>query len=351
MKPNPFLATATMVCLMVLSACGTAPAAKEAPPQIAAALPVWPSPPAPARVKYVRDIRTAQDWGIEKSVFRRLLDTLLGSGNEAFVRPTGVAQFEQVLYVADAGAKALWILDAQRNQLHKVQRPGDEQLMSPVAVAVRPDGAVYLADSALKKVFLIDRDGKLLSTAASNSWQRPAGLAYDAQRQRLYVADSAGQKIVVLAPDGSVVKSWGHAGKGDGEFNFPTHLALDAAGTLLVTDALNFRVQAFDPDGRFLWKFGHHGDASGDVSSPKGVAFDRDGHVLLVDALFDVVQVFDRNGRLLLGFGDHGTLPGQFWLPAGLFINPRNEVYVADAYNQRIQVLTVVADADVKEIQ
>lgn len=351
MRPISFTAILVLACLLTLSACGTAIPAKDAQPEQVAELPMWPSPPAPTRVRYLRDVRSAQDWGIQKSVFRRLLDAVLGAGNERFVRPAGVAQFEQVLYVADPGAPALWILDAERNQLEKVQRLGNEPLLSPVAVAVRPDGAVYLADSGLKKVFLLDRDGKLMSLAASDGLQRPAGLAYDLQRQRLYIADSAGQKIVVMAADGTIITSWGHAGKGDGEFNFPTHLALDPAGNLLVTDALNFRVQAFDADGRFLWKLGHHGDATGDITAPKGVAFDRDGHVFLVDALFDAVQIFNRDGRFLMGFGDHGTKPGQFWLPAGIFISSRNDIYVADAYNQRIQVLKVIADADVKESQ
>lgn len=356
MKPMSFstlaaYGLAALAGLTTLTSCGTTAAVKDTHQETAASLPSWPTPPAPTRIRYLRSVTGAQDWGIEKSMFRRLIDAITGSGNEHFVRPAGVAEFQRVLYVADPGAQALWILDAERNQVEKVQRIGDEALLSPVAVAVRPDGAVYLADSRLKTVFLLDRDGQLISIIARKGLERPAGLAYDPVGQRLYVADSAGQKIVAFAADATVIHSWGHAGKGDGEFNYPTHLALDPAGTLLVTDALNFRVQAFDADGRFLWKFGHHGDGSGDVASPKGVAFDRDGHVFLVNALFDAVQIFDRNGRFLLGFGEHGAAPGQFWLPGGICINPQNEIYVADAYNRRIQVLMDVPDADVKETQ
>ena len=355
MKEESFSALATyclaaLVCMMTLAGCSTT-ALKDAHQETVAKLPSWPGPPAPTRIRYLRSISSSQDWGVEKSLFRRMMDMLVGSGNEHFVRPTGVAEFQRVLYVADPGAHALWILDAERSQMQKVQRIGDEALLSPVAVAVQPDGSVYLADSRLHTVFLLDHDGKLIKIAARKGLERPAGLAYDATRQRLYVADSVGQKIVVFAPDGTIIRSLGHAGSNDGEFNYPTHLALDPAGTLLVTDALNFRVQAFDTDGRFLWKFGHLGDGSGDVNTPKGVAFDRDGHVFLVNALFDAVQIFDHNGRFLLGFGEHGTKPGQFWLPGGLFINPQNEIFVADAYNQRIQVLMEIPVPDVKEKQ
>jgi len=342
---------AVLVGLAPLAGCGMAAPVKEAPQEVAAKLPSWPNPPAPTRIRYLRSVTGAKDWGIEKSLFRRVIDAIVGSGDEHFVRPSAVAEFQRVLYVADPGAQALWIVDGERNQVHKLQRIGDDTLLSPVAVAVRPDGAVYLADSRLKTVFLLDRDGKLINIAARQGLERPAGLAYDPAGQRLYVADSAGQRIVVFAPDATVIRSWGQAGNKDGDFNYPTHLALDPAGTLLVTDALNFRLQAFDADGRFLWKLGHHGDGAGDIATPKGVAFDRDGHVFLVDALFDGVKIFDQHGRLLLGFGEHGAEPGQFWLPGGIFINPKNEIYVADAYNRRIQVFMVVPDSDVKETQ
>jgi len=342
MKRFSFVALVALVFGLTTTGCATNESQPVAPP-VVSTQPVWPKPPAEPRIRYVRDIRTAQDWGIERSWLRRLVDRILGSGNDRLVRPAAVAQWQQVLYVADPGVPALWIFDADRHALEKVQRVGAETLQSPVALAPRPDGSVYLADSALKKIFLIARDGQLLSVIPTPGLQRPAGLAYDAARQRLYVADSAGQQIRVLGNDGVLLARWGQSGKGDGEFNFPTHLAADADGNVLVTDALNFRVQAFDMNGRFLWKFGRHGDAGGDIASPKGVALDRDNHVFLVDALFDVVQIFDRNGQFLLAVGDHGSQPGQFWLPAGLFINATNDIYVADAYNQRVQVLQVIA--------
>ncbi len=323
--------------------CGTVASPKLAL-QADAQVPIWPSPPDPARIRYAGSVTGPQDWGITKSGFRRLIEVFTGSGDEHFIRPTGVAEHQGVLYVADPGARALWILDAAKNQTIKLVRVGQAALESPVAVAVRPDGAVFVADSRLKAVFLLNRAGELIGVAAPAGLERPAGLAYDPASQRLYVADSASQRIVVFGPNLASIRSWGQAGGGDGDFNYPTHLALDPAGTLLVSDALNFRVQAFDADGRFLWKFGHHGDGSGDLAAPKGVAADRDGHVFVVDALFSAVQIFERDGRLLLGFGERGALPGQFWLPGGIFINPRNEIFIADAHNRRVQHFLVNAD-------
>ena len=333
--------------LLLTSGCG-APAPVKVSPEVPAALLAWPRPPAEPRIHYARSVAGPYEWGIVKSFFRRMMDTLTGKGQEHFIRPTGVAERDGVLYVADPGAQALWILDPVRNQFVKVDQVGMEALGSPVAVAVRPDGAVFVADTLLNKVFLLDRAGKLMRIAAEEGLVRPAGLAYEPGTQRLYVVDSAKHQIAIYSPEGNLVGTWGRRGTQDGEFNHPTHVALDGTGTLLVTDALNFRIQAFDREGRFLWKLGRPGDGSGDLAAPKGLGADSEGHVYVVDALFDAVQIFERDGTLLLGFGERGTREGQFWLPGGLFITPQNQIYVADAYNQRVQVFVFGPDTGKK---
>ncbi len=330
--------------LLFSSGCGT-PAPANVSQKAPVALPAWPGPPAEPRIRYVRSVSAPNEWGVTKSFVRRMIDALTGRGEEHFIRPTGVAERDGVLYVADPGARALWILDPVRNEFVKVVQVREEALGSPVAVAVRADGAVFVADTWLKKVFLLDRGGKLIRVAAEEGLARPAGLAYDAARQRLYVVDSATHRVSVYGPEGTLIRTWGQAGIQDGEFNRPTHLALDRSGTLLVTDALNFRIQAFDREGRFLWKLGRPGDGSGDLAAPKGLGADSEGHIYVVDALFDAVQIFDRDGTLLLAFGDRGTQAGQFWLPGGLFITPQDRIYVADAYNQRVQVFVFTGDS------
>jgi DNA-binding beta-propeller fold protein YncE len=299
---------------------------------------VWPEPPADPRIRYVGSVTGPQDAGIAKSFFGRLVETLFGKTGEYFIRPTGVAERAGVLYVADPGSQAIWIFDRPNQQFAKVQRVRGATLVSPVAVAVGPDGGVFVADSALGKVFLLDRKGGLLRTAAEDGLERPAGLAYDELAGQLYVADSLGHRIAVYGGSGARLLAWGKRGSGQGEFNHPTHLFLDRSGALLVTDALNYRVQAFDRDGRFLWQMGWHGDGSGDFAGPKGVAEDSQGHLYVVDALFDTVQIFERDGTFLLGFGERGVRPGQFWLPGGIFITGTDRIYVADSYNQRVQV-------------
>jgi sugar lactone lactonase YvrE len=258
------------------------------------------------------------------------------------VRPTGVAEQDGVLYVADPGARTLRILDAPRRKDFAVSRAGDTPLASPVAVAPGPSGTVFLADSWHRKVFAIDRDGLLVRVVVAEGLSRPAALAYDATRDVLYVADSMAHQVLMFGADGRALGSIGANGLAPGEFNSPTHLALSREGVLFVTDALNFRVQSFDVDHRPQAAFGSHGDGAGDFAAPKGVGVDSRGRIYVADAMFDAVQVFRPDGRLLLGMGGQGTGPGQFWLPNGLYVDDTDRLFVADAYNRRIQVFRIL---------
>lgn len=309
--------------------------------ETAAAPLVWPKPPAQERIRYLRSVSGPHDWGISRSLLRRLVDALSGRGEEGFNRPSAVAERDGVLYVADPGAQALWILDAPRDRYARVTHIGEQALVSPVALALGSGGAVFVADTGLKQVFLLDRDGALIRSIATQGLERPAGLAWDEAAQRLFVLDSLRHRIAVFDANGTLLGNLGDSGAKNGQFNHPTHLALDASDvghSLLVTDALNFRIQAIDQKGDFLWKFGKAGNGAGDFAAPKGIASDSAGHVYVVDALFDAVQIFDRQGLLLLGFGERGAGRGQFMLPRGIYISADDKVYVADAYNQRVQI-------------
>jgi DNA-binding beta-propeller fold protein YncE len=339
-------AVSTLAALIALVAgCGlrsNAPAAEE--PAVTTSA-VWPGPPATARIRFVRTIGRPGDLGVRPSAWQRLGELVAGRHEEFFVRPTGIVVGAGKIYVADPGAQALWILDTARGRFRKIQKAGEDTLVSPVAVAVGTDGRVYVADSFLRRVFVYDASLDVAGVIATPDFRRPAGLALDTRLARLYVADSGAHRVFVHDLDGTVVSAFGERGPGAGAFNFPTFLTVDPAGRIHVIDSLGFRIQMFTPEGAFLSAFGRHGDSSGDFASPKGVALDSEGHVYVVEALFDAVQIFDAEGRFLLAFGERGLGPGQFWLPAGIFIDADDRIYVADTYNQRIQIFQYLRGA------
>src|SRR4029077_13618395 len=142
----------------------------------------------------------------------------------------------------------------------------------PHGIAVDKEGNVYVADANGKNgkgdvVVKFSPEGKVLMTMghaempgdAPCYFDRPSAVAV-APDGTIFVADGHGcdpnARIVKLAPDGKVIKTWGKKGSGPGEFNETHGIALDSTGRVFVADRVNSRIQIFDPDGKFLteWK-------------------------------------------------------------------------------------------------
>ena len=297
----------------------------------------WPPPPAEASVVYVRDISRPADIGARSPFFSRLADWITGVGRDKgrLDKPFGLALDDAGnLLVTDTGANAVCFLDLPRKKWIRWESAGKIRFQSPVAVA-RHGPAIFVADSALGKVLVFDEQGKL-QFEITRELERPSGLAI--LGDKLLVTDSKRHQVVVFDVTGNYISKFGRRGAGPGEFNFPTHVSVDAAGRIYVTDSLNNRIQIFDASGRFQRAFGSAGDGPGHFSRPKGAATDGSGHVYVVDAIFDNVQVFDEQGRLLMDWGEAGPAPGEFWLPNAIVISRNDDIYVADSYNHRIQV-------------
>jgi DNA-binding beta-propeller fold protein YncE len=304
---------------------------------------VWPAPPDAPRVAYVRSIARPADAGARQSGFRRLANWISGAtkGNENLAKPFGAAFDDSGnLCLTDTGANTVSCYDERKKEWRQWDRAGNLRFSSPVAVA-KKGKTLFVADSGLGAVVAFDTDGKLLFRI-DHDLERPSGLAI--RGEQLWVADSQRHCVVVFDLRGKLVSEFGRRGTGPGEFNFPTHLAIDTDGRLYVTDSMNNRVQIFDGTGRFESQIGRAGDGPGCFSRPKGVAVDTFGHVYVVDALFGNIQVFDRTGRLLLDLGGPGADAGEFSLPNGIAIAPDNRIFVADSYNHRVQVLKYVGE-------
>ncbi|RME95800.1 MAG: 6-bladed beta-propeller [Verrucomicrobia bacterium] len=330
--------------LGLLPGCRTAPTGGSASlgPQTQERL-VWPAPPAPARIAYVQSIHTPADLQFRVSAWKRFAGWLTGRrpAHAGLVKPFAVAVDEAGnLCVTDTGLGALWFFDFAHRKFQCWRRLGSLALVQPVGVA-RRHGRFYLADSALNRV-LIFRDPRRLERQILLPEGRPAGLAVGAAH--LYVSDAKSHRIGVYDLDGNFQRWIGRRGVGPGEFNFPTHLSVDAKERLYVTDSLNARIQVFNPDGTLLSLFGQAGDTSGHFGRPKAAAADREGHVYVTDALFDNFQVFDLQGRFLLHVGESGGGPGQFWLPAGIAIDTNDRLFIADSYNHRVQIFDYLGD-------
>jgi sugar lactone lactonase YvrE len=321
--------------------------ADKAQPQASVQPWVWPLPPDKPRVQFIRTVITPQDLGIKKGFFARVWDFVAGEDTvDRIVSPHGlVADGEGKFYVADWGGACIHFFDFEKKKYDKYNMTKMGPLVSPIGAALDADGLLYVTDSSRRRVFVYS-GSKNKRIIGDDSLLRPTGIAVNKKEKLLYIVDTTGHRVDLYTLEGKKTGSFGKGGVSDGEFNYPTHIAVDATGDLYVMDTLNFRVQIFDKAGKFLSAFGGNGTAIGAFIKPKGIAVDREGHIWVSDGVRNSVQVFDRAGRLLLIFGRNGTGAGQFDVPAGLYLDSKDRLYVADSYNYRVQMFQYLQETN-----
>jgi sugar lactone lactonase YvrE len=308
---------------------------------------VWPPPPEPARVRYLGVITSGELNRFRDGGFP-LLRLLFGAPRLELGRPHGLAADATTLAIADSARRVVHLLDLEGGRHRAIRGAGETAFQCPIGVATDGAGGVFVADSALARVFHFSTGGDLRGEADAE-FIRPAGLAYDPTRRRLHVVDAGAHEVFTFeTSEGKLrlVRTLGGRGDEAGSFNFPTHAAADGEGTLYVSDSLNHRIQIFGPDGQPRGSFGRAGDGTGDFAKAKGVAVDSDGHIYVADSLYDVVQIFDPDGRLLLVVGGSGHTEGLLWLPTGVAIDGQDRIYVADTGNGRVGVYRYVRPSE-----
>ena len=162
----------------------------------------------------------------------------------------------------------------------------------------------------------------------------PMDLAVDGKR--VFVSDADANKVWIYDSNGKYKHSFGKAGSGNGEFNFPYGIALDNRGRVFVADMKNHRVQLFDIQGQFLSLFPNK-DAKTLFNYPGGVAV-VNNLVYITDIYKNKVFVFDLDGKKVLEFGTYGSDAGQFKYPNGVTADSKGNIYVSDSGNNRVQV-------------
>jgi DNA-binding beta-propeller fold protein YncE len=310
---------------------------------------VWPAPPEEPRYRYVGEL-TGEDnfrpdnWA-NRSTASKLFDWvvgLTGLNTEPVVlqRPqSGTVDAEGRIYVTDIGRGAVYVFDKPAGKLEVwSMASGSARFASPIGIALGAHEEILVVDAELHSVFRLDKKGTPMGEFGHDILKRPTGLARDAERGRIYVADTHAHDIKVFDDDGKLLKVIGQRGEGDGEFNFPTHLAF-AGDKLYVTDTMNSRIQVFDADANMIKKFGKLGLYVGDLVRPKGVAVDSASNIYVVESLYDNLLVFNNQGHTLLGLGGSGKGIGEFYLPSGVWIDSQDQIYIADMYNGRITVM------------
>jgi len=328
---------------LTISGCATVGAPRPNYDQYA-----WPPPPDTARIKLDDVIFGRQDVATAQSGIRR---ALLGqSASEPFDRlrrPFGVA-FDSVgrILVTDQ-AGALFRFDRAKRVAETFGTEGALALKTPLGIGIGPDGTIYVADGGLKRVLAFDPQGRVTRVfGKEGELQNPTDAEPSADGKAIFVADAKGHELVVFdTASGERLRAIGSRGGGEGQFNFPTSLAHDRTGNLLVLDQANARVQVLTEAGDFVEAYGERGQGFGSFVRPKDVAVDEAGFIYITDADFCNVQIFDSDWNLLVFVGSPGRDIGKFGQTAGVAVQG-DRFAVADRLGGRVQVFRFVVAKD-----
>lgn len=283
-----------------------------------------------------------------------------GAGPGQFDAPADVA-FDPVsgfLYVVDSANHRVQKLGSDGTFVDEWGSPGilDGDFAFPQGIAVNPlTGDVYVADTANSRIQKFDANGNHLATYGgplpvpatfldlTDGFVVPSDIAVNPITGKVYVADSGNNRIMRFDSDLGYEDKWGLdfglPGTGDGEFVFPTGVAVDfATGQVYVTDNGSDRVQRFTSGGSFISEWGSSGSGDGELSGPNGPSVLSGGTVYVADSNNDRIQAFGLTGAFLAGWGSSGSANAQFDDPTGTAVTPSERVYVADSGNDRIQV-------------
>ena len=207
----------------------------------------------------------------------------------------------------------------------------------PVALDVDGYGNVIVGDARNNSIRKISING-VVTTLAGNGdrghvdgeganarFHFPTGVAVDGDGSVL-ICDTGNHLIRKLGLDGAVttLAGSGVAGYANGngaaaEFNLPTDVAVDGDGNIIIADCKNHQIRKMAPSGAVMTLAGNgvpgHADGVGATAQfydPTGVAIDGDGNVVVADSNNVRIRMIAPNGTVttLAGTGVRGHVDG-----------------------------------------
>ena len=159
-------------------------------------------------------------------------------------------------------------------------------------------------------------DGTFIRTIGQGKLKCPSDVLVHSSGL-VYVVDGSNNRIAVFSQEGELVRTFGSEGKGKGEFEWPSSVAVSPDGHhLYVSDCNNHRVQVFTLEGQYVRDFG-----TDQLKRPCGLTVMSDGSVLVADRGNNRIAVFDKKGELV-----HSIAVED---PTGLATDSRGDLLVA----------------------
>jgi DNA-binding beta-propeller fold protein YncE len=207
-------------------------------------------------------------------------------------RPSGLSiDRDGNLIVSDSHYNCFRIYSPDGKELRKFggeAGSGPGQLGYVSDVVQDAEGYFYVAEfGENQRITKLDADGRFIQCWGSagtepGQFSRARALALGPDGN-LYVADACNHRIQVFTRSGELVRCWGEPGRQPGQLSYPFDLAFNPKGELVVVEQGNHRVQKFTPTGESLGCWGGPGREPGCLNHPWGLVVDSKGRVHVLD--------------------------------------------------------------------
>ena len=322
-----------------------------------------------------------------------MVTTLAGSGVAGYNDATGTAaSFNAPLGVELSASGVSYVADTSNHRIRKIDAKGQVTTLAgsgkpgffdatgalawfnaPADLALDASGTLYVADRDNHSIRKVAADGAVSTLAGGGAagwlddvggkarFNTPYGLAVTPGGV-VYVADYGNHRIRKILPNGKVTTLAGNgsggykdATGGAAQFYYPTGLALDPAGNVLVADYYNHRIRKVTPSGvvTTVAGTGIGGLKDGDVSLanfyyPWDVAVDSTGAIFVSDRYNHRIRKIVANLVITVagigaGFQDGNSSVARLIYPTSITLDARGNLAIADSSNQRIRLLRETA--------
>ncbi len=223
---------------------------------------------------------------------------------------------------------------------------GAVPLSRPGAMAMDPEGDIWVVDSNDNRLEQFNQNGTYLSKIAPEAsskckLNRPTAVAIDASGD-LWVTDTEDKRVVEFSQTGGCLGEFGGPGTTEGKFAGagPEAIAIDPHGNIWVADTYGGRLEKFSEGGKFIRSVATKGKGNGQLGEPTGIAIAPGGNIYVADWEDDKVAEYGEGGQFIRQFGSEGSEAGQFRQPTGIAIDNRGDVWIAEQNNERVQEFT-----------
>jgi DNA-binding beta-propeller fold protein YncE len=206
-------------------------------------------------------------------------------------------------------------------------------------VAINSKGHIFVLHRGPNPLMEFDANGKFIRALGEGLFDRPHGLRIDAQ-DNIWTTDARSHVVYKFSPEGRILlvlgvrdtagemHSYGHLRL----FNEPNDMAFGPQGDIFVVQGHGRgdpKVIKFDSDGNFIKAWGKKGTGPGEFDIAHSIAIDAQGLLYVADRNNQRIQVFDADGKYLRESRHPGT-------PCGLFIDPDQNIWLAHGHAGRL---------------